>query len=205
MLHNRLGLMGHYYGGMLDIYSDLTQHCATFGGHIEILEVDELAALGREVTPDQSATGSRSSATSSTCSPTARPRSSSARPGLRSPSMPRRASHDLGSLAYYYMGVGKHANEDAISSIILGNSLLTARGIPVAGEIEVKNVQAMKILDTLRRRRLLHRVLRDGLYGRRGADGPRRARATSRSRKGRPRSGRCRCTTARWAAAFPWR
>jgi len=56
--------------------------------------------------------------------------------------------HDLGSLAYYYMGVGNGENGDTISSIILGNSLLTARGIPVAGEYEVKNAQAMKILDT---------------------------------------------------------
>ena len=47
MEHNRLGVMGHYYGGMLDIYSDLTQQCAYFGGHIEIIEVDELAALRR--------------------------------------------------------------------------------------------------------------------------------------------------------------
>ena len=86
MFHNRLGLMGHYYGGMLDIYSDLTQHCATFGGHIEILEVDELAALRREVTPEQIRAGSRTLRTSSTCSPTARPRSSSARRGRRSPS-----------------------------------------------------------------------------------------------------------------------
>ena len=30
MEHNRLGVMGHYYGGMLDIYSDLTQQCALF-------------------------------------------------------------------------------------------------------------------------------------------------------------------------------
>jgi L-arabinose isomerase len=57
--------------------------------------------------------------------------------------------HRLGSMAYYYMGVGNAENEDAISSIILGNSLLTARGVPIAGEMEVKNVQAMKILDSL--------------------------------------------------------
>src|ERR1035437_634913 len=49
MGHNRLGVMGNYYGVMLDIYSDLTQQCAYFGGHIEILEVEELAALRREV------------------------------------------------------------------------------------------------------------------------------------------------------------
>src|SRR5688500_13412956 len=34
MSHNRLGCMGHYYSGMLDIYSDLTQQYAYFGGHI---------------------------------------------------------------------------------------------------------------------------------------------------------------------------
>ena len=44
MEHNRLGLMGHYYGGMLDIYSDLTLQCATFGGHIEI---DRSGRIGR--------------------------------------------------------------------------------------------------------------------------------------------------------------
>src|ERR1700674_2237504 len=49
MEHNRLGVMGNYYGGMLDIYSDLTQQCAYFGGHIEILEVEELAMLRRDV------------------------------------------------------------------------------------------------------------------------------------------------------------
>src|SRR5437879_13183395 len=54
MEHNRLGVMGHYYGGMLDIYSDLTQKCAYFGGHIEMLEVDELADLRRKVSTKES-------------------------------------------------------------------------------------------------------------------------------------------------------
>ena len=53
MEHNRLGIMGHYYSGMLDIYSDLTLQSATFGTHLQILEVDELSALRREVTPAQ--------------------------------------------------------------------------------------------------------------------------------------------------------
>jgi L-arabinose isomerase len=86
------------------------------------------------------------------------------------------AEHDLGSMAYYYMGTGNVDNEDAISSIILGNSLLTARGVPVAGEYEVKNAQAMKIMDCLRRGRFVHRILCDGLERGRRADGPRRPR-----------------------------
>ena len=49
MEHNRLGVMGHYYGGMLDIYSDLTQQSAYFGGHVEVIEVEELAALRNQV------------------------------------------------------------------------------------------------------------------------------------------------------------
>ncbi len=55
--------------------------------------------------------------------------------------------HQLGSMAYYYKGTGNTENEETISSIILGNSLLTAKGIPVAGEYEIKNAQAMKIMD----------------------------------------------------------
>jgi L-arabinose isomerase len=52
MAHNRLGVMGNYYGGMLDMYTDLTKQIGTFGGHIEIIEVDELSALRKGVTEE---------------------------------------------------------------------------------------------------------------------------------------------------------
>ena len=91
---------------------------------------------------------SRTSARRLTCSPIARRPNWSAPRGPRSRWTGSSSEHRLGSLAYYYMGTGNPANEDAISSIILGTSLLTARGVPVAGEMEIKNVQAMKIMDS---------------------------------------------------------
>jgi len=148
MEHNRLGLMGHYYGGMLDIYSDLTQQLAYFGGHLEILEVDELAALRRDV--QQAAIAHRveefrkSFEVQPDCAQQELERA--ARTSVALDRMVER--HRLGSLAYYYQGTGNPENEDAISSIILGTSLLTARGVPVAGEYEVKNAQSMKIMDS---------------------------------------------------------
>jgi L-arabinose isomerase len=147
MEHNRLGVMGHYYAGMLDVYSDLTLECATFGGHIEILEVDELAALREEVAPpdveERVAHFRQVFNVQADC-----PCEELVRAARTSVALDRVVErHRLGSLAYYYAGTGNTANEDAISSIILGTSLLTARGVPVAGECEVKNAQAMKIMD----------------------------------------------------------
>jgi L-arabinose isomerase len=149
MEHNRLGLMGHYYSGMLDIYSDLTLQCSTFGTHIEMIEVDELSALRRQVSAEEMErrVGEIRNAfdIEDDCAETELERAA-----RTSVAMDRLVeNYRLGSLAYYYKGVGVEENEDALSSIIVGNSLLTARGVPVAGEMEIKNVQAMKILDLL--------------------------------------------------------
>src|SRR6266480_3879547 len=147
MEHNRLGVMGHYYGGMLDIYSDLTQQCAYFGGHIEMLEVDELADLRRKVSSREISSRVQNFRETFDVQPDCPPVELE-RAARTSVALDRLIEiHKLGSLAYYYEGVGNAENEDAISSIILGTSLATARGIPVAGEYEIKNAQAMKIMD----------------------------------------------------------
>jgi L-arabinose isomerase len=147
MAHNRLGCMGHYYGGMLDVYTDLTLQLAGFGGHIEMLEVDELASLRTSVSPkeidDRVKLFYIEFDIDKGCSE--EDLKEAARTSVALDKMVTK--HDLGSLAYFYSGTGVKHNEDAISTIILANSLLTSRGIPVAGEYEIKNVQAMKIMD----------------------------------------------------------
>ena len=144
---NRLGLMGHYYSGMLDIQSDLTLQSVTFGTHIEHLEVDELTARRRGVS--QTAIQERIHDFKNTFDVEQNcpleDLADAAQTSIALDSMVE--DHRLGSLAYYYKGTGVAENEATIASIILGTSLLTARGIPVAGEYEVKNVQAMKIMD----------------------------------------------------------
>lgn len=146
---NRLGLLGHYYSGMLDIMTDLTQVQLRFGTHIEHLEFDEVSALRQTVTETEVETRIRLFCdhfdVQQDCT-----LEELARAARTSVALDRFVSaHDLHSMAYYGKGSGVPANEDTISSIILGTSLLTARGIPVAGEYEVKNVLAMKVLDCL--------------------------------------------------------
>jgi L-arabinose isomerase len=148
MAYNRLGCMGHYYSGMLDIYSDLTQQYATFGGHIELLEVDELAALCKTISNSEAEERASYFETAFDVQPDCE-KDELLRAARTSVALDKLVDkYKLGAMAYYYKGTGNADNENAISSIILGNSLLTARGIPVAGEYEIKNAQAMKIMDS---------------------------------------------------------
>jgi len=148
MAHNRLGCLGHYYGGMLDVYTDLTLQLASFGGHIEMLEADELAAMRRRVSGkeinERKKLFYKEFDIDKGCS-----EEDLRQAAITSVALEKLVrKHDLGSLAYFYSGTGIKENEDAISTIILANSLLTSHGIPVAGEYEIKNVQAMKIMDS---------------------------------------------------------
>lgn len=51
--NNRLGILGHYYNGMLDVYTDITKQSAVFGTHIEILEMCELKKYRDETTKSE--------------------------------------------------------------------------------------------------------------------------------------------------------
>ncbi|MDN3587879.1 arabinose isomerase [Pedobacter aquatilis] len=148
MYYNRIGIMGNYYGGMMDIYTDLTLLTSTFGGYMEVLEMDELSALKKTVTPEETQKKlieiNSAFDVEEDCIP-----DELARAAITAVALDKLvAKYKLGSLAYYYKGTGNLDNESTASAVILGNSLLTGRNIPVAGEFEVKNVHAMKIMDS---------------------------------------------------------
>jgi L-arabinose isomerase len=141
-------VLGHYYGGMLDMYSDMTQQAAAFGNHFELLEMCELHALREAVTNQQIRARLRQFKKNFEVMPECEP-ATLARAAKTSVALDQLvAKHRLGSLAAYYEGQPGHAYENIVTSVIAGNTLLTGRHIPVAGECEIKNVQAMKIMDS---------------------------------------------------------
>ena len=145
MRENRVGLLGHYYGGMLDVYSDLTQQSAVFGNHFQQLEMCELFELRNAVTAEEISVKVAEFNEKFKVAPECE-QAEVDRAAQTSVALDKLiAKHNLGSMAYYYEGIGEY--ENMVTSIIAGNTLLTGRNIPVAGEYEVKNVQAMKIMD----------------------------------------------------------
>jgi len=149
MRENRMGVLGHYYCGMLDVYSDMTQQAAVFGNHFELLEMCELHEYREAVTDaDVSAKLAEFNdafEVAGECSGEELDRA--ARTSVALDRLVE--THGLGSLAYYYEGRPGNDYENIATSVIAGNTLLTGRNVPVAGECEIKNAQAMKILDLL--------------------------------------------------------
>lgn len=144
---NRMGFLGHFYCGMLDVYTDLTQLAVAFGSHIQILEMDELKLLRDTVSADDIRLKKEEISREFIISADT-PENEIQRAARTSVALDKLVEkHKLNSMAYYYDGVQANEHEDIITSVITGNSLLTARHIPVAGEAEVKNVHAMKIMD----------------------------------------------------------
>lgn len=146
MRNNRLGVLGHYYCGMLDVYSDLTKQSAVFGTHIELLEMCELKKYRDEATPHEVELKTLEFAAVFEVTPDCEP-AEIERAARTSVALDKLIRHrNLGSMAYYYEGEPGNDYENIVTSVIAGNTLLTGKNIPIAGECEVKNAQAMKIM-----------------------------------------------------------
>lgn len=145
----RFGFLGHTYPGMLDMYSDFTQHHAQLGLHVEVLEMDDLAERVRAVT-DQEIAAKREQThaifeVDSTVGDDDLTWACKVAAGLD-----RLVDEfDLAALAYYYRGAPQSEAERLGAGLILGNTLLTARGVPASGEGDLKNAVAMKVMDVL--------------------------------------------------------
>ena len=140
--HARHGLMGHLYPGMLDVSTDLTLLPTTFGSHVEVLEFDDLRERVLAVTDAEIA--DRMDLARKIFVLDDSVDDADFRWGAQvSVGLDRLASDfALDSLAYYHRGLNGEMHERLGAGMILGASLLTARGIPTTGEYELRTTVA---------------------------------------------------------------
>jgi L-arabinose isomerase len=153
----RFGFLGHTYPGMLDLYSDFTQVHAQTGAHVEVLEIDDLVT--RVESADAAAIERKSEEIRATfdlaeagADPVAGEITSevfewSARVAVGLDRLVE--DFELDGLTYYYRGAAGTVAERVAAGLIVGNSLLTARGVPAAGEGDLKTNIGMLLLDRL--------------------------------------------------------
>src|SRR5215218_7071864 len=147
--HGRHGLMGHLYPGMLDVSTDLTSVSTQLGGHVEVLEFDDLRVRVEGVTDAQ--VHERVALAEDVFELDGTVNLDDLAWGARVSVGLDRLVDDfaLDSLAYYHRGLNGEQHEKLGAGMILGASLLTARGVPAAGEYELRNSIAMLIMDRL--------------------------------------------------------
>jgi L-arabinose isomerase len=130
--------MGHLYPGMLDVSTDLTLISTQFGSHVEVLEFDDLRVRVEDVTDaevsQRKALARKIFALDESVNDDDFTWGAKVSVGLD------RLVDDfeLDSVAYYHRGLNGEQHERLGAGMILGSSLLTARGVPMAGEYELR-------------------------------------------------------------------
>jgi len=153
----RIGFLGHTYPGMLDMYSDFTQVHVQTGAHVEVLEIDDLV---ERVESADAATierkGEEIRQTFDFADVGIDPIAGEITPEIFEWSARVAVGLDrlvedfeLDGLTYYYRGVGGNIAERVAAGLIVGNSLLTARGVPASGEGDLKTNVGMLLFDRL--------------------------------------------------------
>lgn len=152
----RFGFLGNTYSGMLDMYSDFAMFQGQTGAHLEVLEMCDLNRMLESVTEDEVAEKQREIADFFIIS-----ENDAADPLAQKPTKEQLLwsakvaaaqeklvdEYDLDALTYYYHGAPGSEYEKLQGGFIVGHSLLTAKGIPCAGEGDLKTCLAMKICD----------------------------------------------------------
>ena len=156
MAHARFGFLGNNYSGMLDMYSDFTMLQAQLGLHVELLEMCDLDSQLNQVT-DAEVVEKRAEVerffTISGDSPSdpiaKKPTEEQLDWACRVAAAQERLvkARCLDGLSYYYHGADGNHYEELQGGFIVGHSLLTAKGVPCAGEGDLKTNVAMKICD----------------------------------------------------------
>ncbi len=156
--HARFGFLGNNYSGMLDMYSDFTMLQAQLGLHVELLEMCDLDRNLNKVTDKEVeaklkqveeffAISGDSPSDPIAKKPTREQLEWACKVAAAQERMVK--EYDLDAIAYYYHGSDDNYYEQVQGGFIVGHSLLTAAGIPCAGEADLKTAIAMKICDTL--------------------------------------------------------
>ncbi|MDD2709283.1 MAG: L-fucose/L-arabinose isomerase family protein [Verrucomicrobiae bacterium] len=152
-----IGQMGHTYEGMLDMHTDPTLATRAFQCHVQMIEPEELLAEVKAVQSDamrdkihevEGFFDFPGAGTDPHAGPVTREQleySSRVAVGLDR----LVEKNHLRGLCYYYIGEPGGEIHRLIPGMIVGNSLLTARGIPVAGECDLKTCLAMLMMDRL--------------------------------------------------------
>ena len=155
--YETIGYLGHTYEGMYDMHTDPTAFTAAFGAHVKMLEICELARLSEEVSEaeiDKEISHIREKF--EICDPSIDPLtdhvknedlSLSARLSVALSRLVE--TNRLSALAYYYKSEKNNPYEPLAANLIIGNTLLTSSGIPLAGEADLKTAAAMLIMKQL--------------------------------------------------------
>lgn len=147
--HGRHGLMGHLYPGMYDVSTDLTLVPARLGGHMEVLEFDDLRVRVENATKAE--VDAKLEQTRSIFDLDASVQADDLEWAAKvSVGLDHLVEDfELDSLAYYHRGLDAEMHERLGAGMILGASLLTANHVPACGEYELRTSLAMLVMDRL--------------------------------------------------------
>ena len=153
----KFGYLGHTYDGMYDMNTDPTAFSRTFGAHVKMLEMCELAEYVHSATDAEvKAKVEEIKSIFDIREPSNDPltdhvgESDLAGAARNAVALDKLVTNNgLSALAYFYKGEHGNEYEDIAANLIIGNTLLTSRGIPLAGEADLKTAAAMMILKSV--------------------------------------------------------